>query len=155
MVGPALGGQQGQGVGSSEGAGEVLYLQMRNRTASEHGEAVASHRSDPLSTLPVPQSLLLVLHFHLPSPPSISASSSCPGFVQIFLSLTAAHSLSLLLPAVTLSFHPSLRLHPSAPFVSLLFFTRMPWQKWVLTVPSPYIPVPPLCTPAVHAPLRR
>lgn len=67
---------------------------------------LSSHRSDPLfkSTLPVPQSLLLILSLHLPSPPSISTSNSCPVFVQIFLSLTAAHSLSLLLLPVTLSF---------------------------------------------------
>lgn len=107
------------------------------------GELVASDQSDPLSPLPVPnQSSLCAASIFLPILPSLPPFLP-HGFVQIFLSLTAAHSLSPLLPAVTLSFHPSLRLHPSAPFVSLLFFARMPWQKWVLTVPSPHIPVPP------------
>ena len=116
---------------------------MRDGTASERGEAdaAASHRSDPLfkSALPVPNHSSLYLASIFLPPPSISASNSCPVFVQIFLSLTAAHSLLLLLLPVTLSFTiSSISIH--LLLLSLCSFSRgCLGKKWVLTVPPLFL----------------
>lgn len=129
----------GPGVSPGEADGEAVYLQMRDGAASERGEAAAaaSHRSDPLfkSALPVPNHSSLYLASIFLPPPSISASNSCPVFVQIFLSLTAAHSLLLLLLPVTLSFTiSSISIH--LLLLSLCSFSRgCHGKKWVLTVP--------------------
>lgn len=104
---------------------------------------LASHRSDPLfkSSLPVPNHSSLYLASAFLSPPSISSSNSCPVFVQIFLSFTAAHSLLLLLLPVALSFTiSSISIH--LLLLSLCSFSRGCLGKngYWLCLLSPHVP---------------
>lgn len=103
VVGPAQGGQRGPGVSPSGGDREVVYLQMSDGTALEHGEvdAIASHRPDPLlkSTLPVPNHSSLYL---------------ASIFLPLLPYLPLIHALSL-----SKSFYHSQRLTPSCFCYSL------------------------------------
>lgn len=128
-------GHGGTGTGGPAGpAAEVPGVGPRSGAASDH--------SDPLSPLPVPNQsslcsapILLPILPYLPlfCGPALSRSfyrSQRPAPSRLCYPLS--HSLFTLR---SVSIHLLL--------LSLLFFARMPWQKWVLTVPSPHIPVPP------------
>lgn len=109
MVRPALEVQRGLGGGQPRQRGGLSSDERWNSFGARRGGYQPPPQSHPLlkSTFPAtttPPSLLLVPCFHLHPLPSISASNSCPIFVQLFLSLSVAHSLLLLLLPVTLSF---------------------------------------------------